>query len=505
MPALCLCYEVHEPYRLRRYTVFDMGQNSIYEDDDKNCDILLYTARVCYLPMNDLLLKLIRRYGKDFKVCFSISGTALDQFEQYAPEVLESFQALAATGSVEFACETAPHSFSFLYSKPEFVRQVEDHAKRIKRLFGKKPMTYRNAELVYNNAMGVALGELGYKAVMAEGADHVLGWRSPNYLYSPIGAPMVKLFLRNIRLSTDLGRRFSDQSWDQWPLTAEKYAGWIHSLAGDAEVINIFNDYHVFGLRNKRESGIFAFMEALPDRILANRDFHFSTPAEAVKKLPSVGELDVPDFMSWDYEGRDLTAWLGNDMQKDAIHTLYKMTERVQALGAPDITRDFERLQSSDHFHYMSTKWFTAHAPDRPNPFPSPYDAYITYMNVLSDLEMRVSAAEAEKELVEDVEKMARKVVPARDEAKKAGAKAAPEKEKAAPKKPAAKKTAATKGAEKAPAKEAAARETSAKKAPAKKAPAKKAAPKKAPPRAAGAAKGAKKSAPAKKSGESKA
>ena len=322
MPALCLCYEVHEPYRLRRYTVFDMGQNSIYEDDDKNCDILLYTARVCYLPMNDLLLKLIRRYGKDFKVCFSISGTALDQFEQYAPEVLESFQALAATGCVEFACETAPHSFSFLYSRPEFTRQVEDHAKRIKRLFGKKPVTYRNAELVYNNAMGVALGELGYKAVMAEGADHVLGWRSPNYLYSPVGAPGVRLFLRNIGLSTDLGRRFSDTSWNQWPLTAEKYADWVHSLAGDAEVINIFNDYHVFGLRNTRESGIFAFMEALPDRILAKKGFHFTTPAEAVKKLPSVGELDVPDFMSWDYEGRDLNAWLGNDMQKDAIHTL---------------------------------------------------------------------------------------------------------------------------------------------------------------------------------------
>lgn len=487
MPALCLCYEVHEPYRLRRYTVFDMGQNSIYEDDDKNCDILLYTARVCYLPMNDLLLKLIRRYGKDFKVCFSISGTALDQFEQYAPEVLESFQALAETGCVEFACETAPHSFSFLYSREEFTRQVEDHAKRIKRLFGKKPVTYRNAELVYNNAMGVALGELGYKAVMAEGADHVLGWRSPNYLYSPVGAPDVRLFLRNIGLSTDLGRRFSDHSWDQWPLTAEKYAAWVHSLAGDAEVINIFNDYHVFGLRNTRESGIFAFMEALPDRILANKDFRFVTPAEAVKKLPSVGEIDVPDFMSWDYEGRDLTAWLGNDMQKDAIHTLYKMTDRVHALGAPDITRDFERLQSSDHFHYMSTKWFTAFAPDRPNPFPSPYDAYITYMNVLSDLEMRVTAAEAEKTLVTDVEKMARKVRP-KEESKKADskAKAAPEKEKASVKKPATKKSAPAKAA------------------PKKVAP-KKTATRKAPPRATGAAKGTKKSAPAPKAGEKKA
>ena len=498
MPALCLCYEVHEPYRLRRYTVFDMGQNSIYEDDDKNCDTLLYTARACYLPMNDLLLRLIRRYGKDFKVCFSISGTALDQFEQYAPEVLESFQALAETGCVEFACETAPHSFSFLYSRPEFVRQVEAHARRIKRLFGKKPVTYRNAELVYNNDMGVALGELGYKAILAEGAEHVLGWRSANYLYSPVGAPDVRLFLRNVSLSSDLGRRFSNQSWDQWPLTAEKFASWIHSL-GDAEVINIFNDYHVFGLRNTRESGIFAFMEALPARILANREFRFTTPAEAVKKLPAVGEIDVPDFMSWDDEGRDLTAWLGNDMQKDAIHTLYGLTPRVHELDSPDITRDFERLQSTDHFHCMSTKWFTDFAPDRPNPFPSPYDAYITYMNVLADLQMRVATAEAEEELEAGAAKGAPRA-------------RAP---KAPVRKPAAKKTAGpgeTPAAKTAPAKKASAPKAPAKKAPAgktaggtKKPAASKAAPGKAAPKATPAAKGGKNPAPARKTEKKKA
>lgn len=459
MPALCLCYEVHEPYRLRHYTVFDLGQNSIYEDDDKNCDTLIYTARNCYLPMNDLLLKLFRRYGKDFKVCFSISGTALDQFEQYAPEVLESFQALGETGCVEFACETAPHSLSFLYSREEFTRQVESHAKRIKRLFGKKPVTYRNAELVYNNDMGIALGKLGYKAVMAEGADHVLGWRSPNYLYSPVGAPDVRLFLRNIPFSADLGRRFSDHNWDQWPLTADKFASWIHSVA-DADIINIFNDYHVFGLRNTRQSGIFAFMEALPGFVLANKDFRFTTPAEAVKKLPCVGEVDVPDFMSWDFEGRDLTAWLGNDMQKDAIHSLYAMTKRVHELGDQQITQDFERLQSSDHFHYMSTKWFTAFVPDRPNPFPGPYDAYITYMNVLSDLEMRVSAAEAEKQLDAGPKKQASgakaKEAARKDAAAKARKGDAPEAgakkaaQKAAPKK-AASKAAAPKKAESSP------------------------------------------------------
>ena len=394
MPALCLCYEVHEPYRLRRYTVFDMGQNSVYEDDDRNCDALLLTARACYLPMNDLLLKLIRRYGKDFKVAFSISGTALDQFEQYAPEVVDSFKALADTGCVEFVAETGPHSLAFLYSRDEFDLQVKEHCARIKRLFGKKPVTFRNTEFFYNNDLPVALEKLGFKVVLAEGADHVLGWRSPNYVYRPVSTPNMSLLLRNISLSADIGLRFSDHGWNQWPLTAEKYAGWCHSVADSAELINIFNDYHCFGLRHSGETGIFDFMEALPAAVLSRKDFRFTTPAEAVKKIEPVGEIDVPEFMSWDDEGRDLTAWLGNDMQKDAIHALYALAPRVRKVNAPDLTHDFERLQTSDHFRYISTKWFADFLSDRPNPFNSPYDAYITYMNVLADFEMRLTAAE---------------------------------------------------------------------------------------------------------------
>ena len=344
MPALCLCYEVHEPYRLCRYTVFDMGQNSLYEDDDHNCDALLLTARTCYLPMNDLLLKLIRRHGKAFKVAFSISGTALDQFEQYAPEVVESFQALADTGNVEFVAETAPHSLAFLYSRDEFDIQVREQCERIKRLFGKKPTTFRNTEFVYNNDLPVALEKLGFKAVLAEGADHVLGWRSPNYVYRPISTPRMRLLLRNSSLSTDIGLRFNDQGWDQWPLTAEKYASWCHSFAASSEIINIFNDYHSFGLRNPRESGIFDFMEALPAALLAHKDFHFVTPAEAARKIDAVGEVDVPEFMSWDDEGRDLTAWLGNDMQKDAIvHSISSVmldpTHTNHAIRINDITQ----------------------------------------------------------------------------------------------------------------------------------------------------------------------
>ena len=394
MPALCLCYEVHEPYRLRRYTVFDMGQNSVYEDDDRNCDALLLTARACYLPMNDLLLKLIRRYGKDFKVAFSISGTALDQFEQYAPEVVDSFKALADTGCVEFVAETGPHSLAFLYSRDEFDLQVKEHCARIKRLFGKKPVTFRNTEFFYNNDLPVALEKLGFKVVLAEGADHVLGWRSPNYVYRPVSTPNMSLLLRNISLSADIGLRFSDHGWNQWPLTAEKYADWCHSVADSAELINIFNDYHCFGLRHSGETGIFDFMEALPAAVLSRKDFRFTTPAEAVKKIEPVGEIDVPEFMSWDDEGRDLTAWLGNDMQKDAIHALYALAPRVRKVNAPDLTHDFERLQTSDHFRYISTKWFADFLSDRPNPFNSPYDAYITYMNVLADFEMRLTAAE---------------------------------------------------------------------------------------------------------------
>lgn len=398
MPALCFCYVVHEPYRLRHYTVFDMGQNSIYEDDDRNCDILLHTARTCYLPMNDLVMKLIRRYGKDYRLTVCISGTALDQFEQYAPEVLESFQALAETGNVEFATEANPHSFAFLYNRDEFIRQTDEHMKRIKKLFGKKPTTYRNAELVYNNDLAACLAEIGIKNVLTEGAEHVLGWRSSNYVYAPINLPKMRLLLRNVSLSLDIGRRFGNKSWDQWPLTAEKYASWVHSQM-NAETINIFNDYHAIGLRHAADTGIFQFMEALPEALLADPSFHYATCSEVCKKYEPVGEIDVPEFMSWDDEGRDLTAWLGNDMQKDAIHSLYALTERIRALDSPQLHLDFERLQTSDHFHNMSTKWFTIFLPDRPNPFPSPYDAYITYMNILADLQMRVTAAESEIEL----------------------------------------------------------------------------------------------------------
>ena len=224
MPALCLCFEVHEPYQLRRYTVFDMGQNSLYEDDDRNCETLLRAARLCYLPANELMLRLIRRYKGAFRLAFSISGTALDLFEQYAPEVLDSFKALAATGCVEFLGETSAHSLAFLYSGKEFEHQVRAQAARLQELFGAKPVSFKHTECIYNNDLAAALPRLGFKTVLAEGADHVLGWRSPNYLYSPAGTPKMALLLRNASLSADMGRRFGDRAWSGWPLTADKFA-----------------------------------------------------------------------------------------------------------------------------------------------------------------------------------------------------------------------------------------------------------------------------------------
>jgi len=397
MPALCLCFNIHEPYLLRRYTVFDMGQSSVYEDDDRNCEAVLRAARLCYLPAGELLLRLVRRYEGAFVTSLCVSGTALDLFEQYAPEVTEMLQALAKTGCVEFVAETSAHSLAFLYSREEFDRQVKAQTARLKSLFGKKPQTFMNTECVFNNDLAVALQQLGFKNVLAEGADQVLGWRSPNWMYRPVSGPRMRLLLRNVGLSDDMGVRFGDRAWRDWPLTAEKFATWCHSLAGTSDIINIYNDLHVFGLRHGRDTGIFDFMEALPEALLRDGRFRFATPCALAGKHGPVGEVDVPQFMSWEEQGRDLTSWLGNDMQKDAIHSLYSLAGRVRACGDKMLLHDYERLQTADHFRNMSTKWFSGSHADRPNPFDSPYDAYITYMNVLADFELRLEAGEQKK------------------------------------------------------------------------------------------------------------
>ncbi len=399
MPAIVFYFQIHQPFRFRPYTVFDLGVNHMYEDAESNRSILHAVAEKAYLPMNALLLSLIKKYKGRFKVSFSISGTALDQFVEYAPEVLESFKALAKTQCVEFIDETYSHSLAFLYSREEFAQQVAWHRDRMERLLGVRPVTFRNTELIYNNDLARMVEDMGYEVVLTEGADHLLGWRSPNYVYQPANCHKLRLLLRNHNLSDDIAFRFSDQSWSGFPLTAEKYAEWIHSLDQGAEVINLFMDYETFGEHHPADTGIFDFMRALPEAILAHPECAFLTPSEAASQHQPVAKMDVPQYVSWADAERDLTAWLGNDMQLDAIESLYRLEGRVRAADSPDLDKVWRRLQTSDHFYYMSTKWLSdGEVHTYFNPYASPYDAYINFMNVLADFESTVTEAAVTRE-----------------------------------------------------------------------------------------------------------
>lgn len=398
MPDICFYFQVHQPYRLKHYTFFDIGENPYYEDVAANKSIMAKVASKCYIPMNKLLLRLINKHKGRFRVSFSISGTALDQFEEYAPEVLETFKALVDTGCVELLAETYNHSLSFIYSESEFREQVKLHTEKIRQLFGVTPRVFRNTELIYNNDLASVIESMGYDGILAEGADHVLGWRSPNFLYKPLGCNNIKLLLKNYKLSDDIAFRFSDRQWAEFPLNSEKYASWVHNINGSGEFIGLFMDYETFGEHQWESTGIFNFMEALPAMILKNPDFSFSTPSEAIAKFHPVATLDVPYFMSWADAERDLTAWLGNDMQHDAINAIYAIEEKVKQTADENLLRVWRRLLTSDHFYYICTKWFSDGDVHKYfNPYGTPYDAYINYMNVFSDFKMRVENELKEK------------------------------------------------------------------------------------------------------------
>ena len=397
MPAIVFYFQVHQPFRFRPYTVFDLGVDHLYENAETNRSILRKVAEHCYLPANTLLLSLIKAWKGAFKVSFSISGTALDQFEAYAPEVIDSFKRLAKTGCVEFIGETYSHSLSFLFSPKEFAEQVHMHRQRIQDLFGVTPVTFRNTELIYNNDLARTVEDMGFEAVLAEGADHLLGWRSPNYMYQPVNCHKIRLLLRNHRLSDDIAFRFSDQSWAGFPLTADTYAAWLHSLDNQSEVINLFMDYETFGEHHHEDTGIFAFLEALPGAVLDHGSFSFMTPSQAARTIQPVAKLDVPQYVSWADAERDLTAWLGNDMQLDAVESLYRLEDRARSAGDDGLLRVWRRLQTSDHFYYMSTKWLSdGEVHSYFNPYGSPYDAYINFMNVLADFETTLAEQPAQ-------------------------------------------------------------------------------------------------------------
>ncbi|MFA6922830.1 MAG: FliG C-terminal domain-containing protein [Bacteroidales bacterium] len=396
MKLLCFYFQVHQPFRLKRYRFFDIGNDHNYFDDYQNRYILRRIAGKCYLPTNQILLDLIKEYGKKFKVCFSISGVALDQFEMFAPDVLESFQKLAATGCVEFLAETYSHSLSSLKSKDEFFSQVEAHSNKVERLFGQKPTVFRNTELIYSDYIGQMVAEMGYKAMLTEGAKHILGWKSNNYLYCNAINPKLKILLKNYQLSDDIAFRFSQQSWSEWPLTAEKYVSWLNSVNQKEEVVNLFMDYETFGEHQWPETGIFEFLKALPHKVFRDSKYIFCTPSEVAAKLQPVAQFNVPYPISWADEERDLTAWLGNELQNDAFNKLYELEDKVRKCGDAEIQRDWKYLQTSDHFYYMCTKWFADGDVHKYfNPFNSPYEAFINYMNILSDFKMRLDEFDA--------------------------------------------------------------------------------------------------------------
>ena len=392
--SVCLYFQVHQPTRLRLYRFFDIGKDSHYYDDYTDRTILHRIAQRCYLPMNQLLLDLIKKYGKDFKVTFSITGSALEQFDRYEPDVVRSFKELADTGCVEFLAETYYHSLASLANEGEFRHQVEKHVKAIEDHFGVTPKAFRNTELVYSDTIGRQVYDLGFKTMLTEGARHILGWKSPHFVYSnPLNSGL-KLLLRDYQLSDDIAFRFSDKGWKDWPLTTDKFLSWLNSA--DGEIINLFMDYETFGEHQKEASGIFDFMRYLPEAVIGDGGFEFTTPTLATRKHKPVAEIEVPDPISWADEERDVTAWLGNELQQDAFNKLYEQSEKLALLNNAVLWEDFGHLQESDHLYYMSTKFFSdGEVHSYFNPYNTPYEAFINYMNALSDFIIRIDDAVA--------------------------------------------------------------------------------------------------------------
>ena len=389
MASVCFYFQVHQPARLRRYTIFDTG--SKYFDEYRNGEICRKVAHKCYLPANRLMLDLIRRFEGRFRISYSVSGVVLEQFEKYTPEVLDTFRELAATDCVEFMAETYYHTLAFLYSREEFREQIEKHRQYMKTLFGQQPKVFRNTELIYNNDVAQFVQKMGFMGVLCEGPDHVLGYRSPNFVYQAPNVPSLALLLKNYRLSDDIAFRFSNRGWAEWPLTAEKFASWVNQVNGNGYTVNLFMDYETLGEHQWASTGIFDFLSRLPDEILKHPDNDFKTPSQVMTAYKPSGVYDVPHMISWADTERDLSAWLGNAMQSNALHELYRLERDIKAARDANILHDWRLLQSSDHFYYMCTKHHSDGEVHKYfNPYESPYDSYINYMNVLDNLRARL-------------------------------------------------------------------------------------------------------------------
>ena len=389
MKAICFYFQIHQPFRLKRYRFFDIGNDHYYYDDFANDDILTRIAQRSYIPAAETLLHLIETYP-GFRCAFSITGVALEQLEQYVPEFIDIMKKLVATSRVEILAETYSHTLASLTDAEEFAYQVKLHDEKIQSLFGVKPKVLRNTELIYSDEMAPQILDMGYKGVITEGARHILGWKSPNYVYAAASSPKLKVLLRNAKLSDDISRHFSDTEWDEYPLTADKYVDWIASTPAEEQIINLFMNLETFGEFHGRETGIFQFLEAIP-YFAKERGIEFWTPSDAVSKLKPVGDLSILYPISWADEARDTSAWLGNKLQNEAFNKLFSVAERVRLCDDRRIKQDWNYLQGADHLYYMSTKHFADGAAHSTfSPYDNPFQAFTNYMNVLSDFIVRV-------------------------------------------------------------------------------------------------------------------
>jgi alpha-amylase len=393
--AIVLYLHVHQPYRIRHYTIFDAGAkhdyfDAAYEDDTSNERILQKVAAKSYIPTNQYLLELLEN-NPGFKLSLSITGTVIEQLERWSPEALQSFKDLIATGRVEILAETYHHSLAFFYSRAEFEMQVEMHRNKIQEVFGQTPQVFRNTELAFNNDLAYWADKAGYKGILAEGWDPVLDWRSPNYVYQPAYTESIRLLMKNYKLSDDIAFRFGDSNWAEYPLTADKFSHWL-SEDRDGTNFNLFMDYETFGEHQWHESGIFDFLEHLPSEWLKTDDHSFMTVSEAIDSFEPVGQIDIPQTVTWADTERDLSAWLGNSMQSTSIEALYRLQPQILDTGDLALIEDWRRLQTSDHFYYMCTKWFNdgdIHAYF--SPYATPYEGYMNFMNAFRDLKFRLA------------------------------------------------------------------------------------------------------------------
>lgn len=394
--GIVLYLHVHQPWRVRKYSIFDTSEHHDYFDesdtstDRNNEKVLRKVADKSYRPMNALLEKLLAQHP-DFRVSLSITGTFMEQAEKWAPDVIDSFRRLVDTGRVEIVSETYHHSLAFFYSLEEFERQVRMHRDKVRELFGVETSVFRNTELSYNDSLAKWADEYGFKGILAEGWDPILEWRSPNHVYKPVGTSNISLLLKNYRLSDDLAFRFSNQAWEQWPLTADTYNSWMNDSISSSPLINLFMDYETFGEHQWHDTGIFDFFEHFVAKWLSNAENTFYTVSEAIDTHKPEGEISMPHTVTWADTERDLTAWLGNNMQQEALRHLYALEDDIVRSGDADLIADWRKLQTSDHVYYMCTKWFTdgdVHAYF--SPYDSPYDAFLYFMNALRDIRYRL-------------------------------------------------------------------------------------------------------------------